>query len=92
MTLPACQKCNTGFSFDENVVRTVMCLISRQADLAREREPGGRVDRELARDGRLRAVIEGHRRPDGNYELSGELLACFERVFHKTMQGLFYGL
>jgi hypothetical protein len=92
MTLPACTKCNSCFSFDENVVKSVMALVSSQADLVQDRQPGGRVDRALARDGRLRSFIEAHRQPDGNYALTGEMAACFDRVFCKTVQGLFYGL
>jgi hypothetical protein len=92
MTLPACKKCNTGFSFDENVVKALMALTSSHSDLIQDRQAGGRVDRALARDARLRSLIDAHRLPDGNYDLSGDLLACCDRVFRKTVQGLFYGL
>ena len=92
ITLPACKKCNAQFSFDENVVRAIMSLISDQPDLAAERQPGGRTDRALARDARLRSIVEACRRADGMYELSGEVLAAFDRVFCKTVQGLFFGL
>ena len=92
MTLPACRKCNSGFSFDESVVKTTIALTSEHPELAAERHPGGRVARALARDGRLRSIIEGARRPDGNYELAGELLGSFDRVMRKTVQGLFFGL
>ena len=92
MTLPACRKCNSGFSFDESVVKTAIVLTSENPELAAERQPGGRVARALARDAHLRSVIELARRPDGNYELAGELLASFDRVMRKTVQGLFFGL
>jgi hypothetical protein len=92
MTLPACKTCNVRFSTDENIVTIVMALTSAQSDLRRDCEPGGRVHRALERDSRLRSLIESHRRADGNYELSGELLGSFDRVFRKTVQGLFYGL
>lgn len=69
-----------------------MTLTSQQADLTEDRKPGGRVDRAILRDKRLKSLLDAHRLPDGNYELSGDLLACFDRVFCKTVQGLFYGL
>jgi hypothetical protein len=92
MTLPACKKCNSGFSFDENVVKTMLVLTSQHPELVAEREPGGRTDRALARDARLKSLIAGCRRPDGNYELAGEVLRSFDRVVRKTVQGLFFGL
>jgi hypothetical protein len=92
MTLPACRQCNSGFSFDENLVATLIALTSNHPDLIAERQPGGRVDRATVRDARLRSMIEGARRDDGNYELAGELLASFDRVMRKTVQGLFFGL
>lgn len=58
MTLPACQKCNHGFSFDEDVVRSFLTLVSTHPDLVAEGEPGGRVDRALKRNRKLRAVLE----------------------------------
>jgi hypothetical protein len=46
----------------------------------------------MARDNRLGSVIENARREDGNFELTGELFASFDRVMKKTVQGLFFGL
>jgi len=92
ITLPACKKCNTSYSFDENAVKAVLALTGSHTDLIQERQPDGRVGRALARDARLRTLIETHRLADGTYELSGDLLVCFDRVFCKILQGLFYGL
>jgi len=92
MTLRACQKCNCGFSIDENVVKTLISLVSTHPELAKQREPGGRVYRALARDRRLRSVIDSARNSDGNYELTGQLLVSVDRVMRKTIQGLFFGL
>jgi hypothetical protein len=92
ITLPACKSCNSGFSFDENVVKTLIALTSTHPDLIAEREPGGRIERALARDVRLRTIIQSARRDDGNYELAGDLLASFDRVMKKTVQGVFFGL
>lgn len=92
LTLPACAKCNTGFSFDESVVRALLALVSTHPDLAEERGPTGRLTRALERDHKLRGVLERSRQSDGNYGLTDELLSCLERVFCKTVQGLFYGL
>ena len=69
-----------------------MTLISRHPDLVAEREPGGRLQRALERDHRLRSFMEVHRRNDGNYELSGELWRPFDRVFCKIAQGLYFSL
>jgi hypothetical protein len=92
LTFPACQACNSGFSFHENLVKTVIALTSRHPELVAERQPDGRVGRALARDTRLRSAIENARRTDGNYELAGELLTSFDCVMRKTVQGLFFGL
>lgn len=92
ITLPACKSCNSGFSFDENVVKTLITLTSTHPDLIAERKPGGRIERALARDVRLRTIIQNARRDDGNYELAGGLLASFDRVMKKTVQGVFFGL
>jgi len=92
ITLPACKSCNSGFSFDENVVKALIALTSTHPDLVSEREPGGRIERALTRDARLKSILENARRADGNFELAGELLASFDRVMKKTVQGLFFGL
>ena len=92
ITLPACKECNSGFSFDENLVKTLIALISKHPDLVAERQPGGRIERAMARDSRLRIIVENARREDGNFELVGELLTSFDRVMKKTVQGLFFGL
>lgn len=92
LTLPACAKCNSGFSFDENVVRALLALISTHPDLVAERGPDGRLTRALERDRNLRGILERSRQPDGNYALTEELLASLNRVFCKTVQGLFFGL
>ncbi len=92
ITLPACRECNSGFSFDESLVKTMIAITSKHPELVAERRPGGRVERTMARDARLRSIIESARRADGNYELAGELLASFDRVMRKTAQGLFFGL
>jgi hypothetical protein len=92
MTLPACKACNAGFSFDENLVNILLALTSTHPELVAERQQGGRVERAIARDARLRSIIENARRPDGNYEMAGDLLGSFDRVMRKTVQGLFFGL
>ena len=61
-------------------------------ELAKQRAPGGSVYRALARDTRLRGVIDSARRDDGNYEFGSQLAVSFERVMRKTVQGLFFGL
>lgn len=92
LTLPACAKCNSGFSFDENVVRALLTLVSTHPDLVAERGPDGRLTRALERDQKLRGILERSRQPDGNYGLTEELLSSLHRVFCKTVQGLFFGL
>src|ERR1051325_5258969 len=92
ITLPACKRCNANFSFSENVVKTVITLISTHSELVTARKTGGTTYRALERDRRIRSLINECRRSDGGIELRGELLDCFERVFIKTVQGLFFGL
>lgn len=92
ITVPACTECNSGFSADENLVRNLIALVSPRPELVAERQPDGRVTRALARDARLRGLIDGCRRQDGNYELAGDVLTSFDRVLKKTVQGLYFGL
>ncbi len=90
LTLPACQKCNTGFSFDEEVVRSILTLVSSHPDLIAERQGSGRLSRALARNERLRNVI-GQSYRDGKYHFTSEIFTSFERVLRKTVQGLYFG-
>lgn len=92
LTLPACIACNASFSFDENVVRAFLTLVSAHPDLVAERAPGGRLERALARDMRLRGIIERSLQPYGSYCLTDELRYSIDRVFRKTVLGLFFGL
>jgi hypothetical protein len=92
MTLPACLKCNNGFSHEEDVVRAILALVSAHPEMVAERQPNGRLSRALRRNDRLRMVIERSRQPDGNYGLTDEVLLSFQRVFTKTVQGLFFGV
>jgi len=70
---------------------TIICLISSHPDLVTERNLGGSVFRALKRNARLRTLVAAQKRGD-NYEISGELLEHFTRVFQKTTQGVFYAL
>lgn len=92
ITFPACNACNSGFSFAEEVVKAVIALVSDHPDLIRSRQHGGKVDRSLSRNQRLRELIAMHRQQDGTIALAGELHSCFEKVFRKTVQGLYFGL
>src|SRR5437016_410623 len=77
ITVPACKGCNTRFSFSENVVKTLLALVCIPTELADERDTAHRA---MERDNRLRSVIEGARRTDGNFELRGELVDHVNRV------------
>lgn len=92
MTLPACFKCNNGFSFDESVVRTFLALVSEHPDFVTERQPDGRLARSFERNRRLKVAIDESRQPDGSLGWTPTVTSSFERVFRKTVQGLFYGL
>jgi len=69
-----------------------MTLVSTHPELVAARKVGGTTYRALERDRRLKSLVDEYRRSDGGFELRGELLGCFERVFVKTIQGLFFGL
>jgi hypothetical protein len=92
LTVPACVHCNAGSSFHENVFKAILCMTSHQPELIAERQSGGRVDRALARDRRLRDLIHSCLTSDGRCDLTAEALACVDRVLKKTVQGLFFGL
>ncbi len=92
ITLPACRKCNNGFSFDENVVRAFISTVGNHPQLASEREPDGWLGRTLERNPKIRQILAEAKQTDGNYALKGALLNSFRRVFFKTVQGMYYGL
>jgi hypothetical protein len=92
ITLPACKKCNSTFSFDENVVSTFMGIISARPELNSEQELRKKSERAFERDSRLKTIIGDCRQPNGNFVLTGGLLGCMERVLVKTVQGLYYAL
>lgn len=92
ITLPACRSCNSGFSFDEQVVRTIVTLSGSRPESVAARAVGGQVSRAFDRNRKLHALLERSRNPDGNYVVNAEILSSFERVAFKTVQGLFYGL
>jgi hypothetical protein len=92
ITLPACRACNNGFSFDENVVRTLLSLVGIHPHLIEERQPGAWLERTLKRNPKIKTILDASRRSDGSYQLVGQLFESFRRVFFKTTQGMFYGL
>lgn len=92
ITLPACQDCNGGFSFHEGVVRALLTIVGTRPELVAERQAGGRLDRALQRDVRLRGVLDQALQPNRSYQLAGELLVAFQRVLRKTAQGLFFAM
>jgi hypothetical protein len=92
ITLDACTKCNNERSTHESVVRNFLTMVSSHPDLVAERNPGCRWDRAMARDRKLKALLEGTRGKDGNYFLTDDLRESFRIVLFKTAQGLFRGL
>jgi hypothetical protein len=92
ITLPACRSCNSGFSFDEQVVRIIVTLSSLHPELVAARGVGGEVSRAFERNRKLQALFERNRNREGDYVVGAEILSSFERVAFKTVQGLFYGL
>ncbi len=92
ITLPACQKCNNGFSFDERVVRAFLTLVSVHPEMVAKRQEAGWLGRVCGRSLKMRKILDESRQPNGNYEVVGGLWMSFERVFRKTAQGLFFGL
>jgi hypothetical protein len=92
ITLPACQKCNNAFSFEESVVRGFLTSVGSDPELVAERQAGGRLDRALRRDARLREVLNQSLQPNRNFHPDREVLTAFQRVFQKAAQGLFFGM
>lgn len=92
ITLPACNKCNNGFSFHERAVRAFLTVVSVHPEMATKRQEDGWLDKACGRSRRLRRMMEESRQPSGNYAVVGDLLSSFEQVFRKTAQGLFFAL
>lgn len=61
-------------------------------ELVAERQPGGRLNRALERNRKLREVLQRSRQPLGNYDWTAEILLSCERIFRKAVQGLYFGL
>jgi hypothetical protein len=92
LTLPCCLQCNRSTSRYENLVWIMLALVGRHPILAEYRVKGGKVDRAFAQDLSLRVSIEQCMDSQGNYSLTGEVAAAFDRILRKAAQGLFYGL
>ena len=91
MTLPSCQKCNVGFSWDEDTVKVFLATVSSHPDLRPGSKQGQAVLRGLERDARRKALIEAQRVATGGFRISEEMLRCFDVVSRKTVRGLYYG-
>lgn len=90
MTVPACLKCNRGFSGDEmRVAAVVGTCSSKDEDQAAVRESGW-IWRAMARDAALREFVDSRLGQDGMFRVDSETSAVFSRVMRKTATGLLF--
>lgn len=89
ITLPCCKKCNSSYSPKEEAIRTFLAIVSSHPDLQTGTRDGDAARRGLARNAKLRALIDAQRTANG-FKISPELFKIFEAVFRKTVLGLFF--
>jgi hypothetical protein len=91
VTVWACEKCNSGFSFDEMLFKVVLAYASSHPELIQAVSSEGSVGRALSRDANLRGIYEAAL-DNGRVRLTGDLLRRITRVLFKTVQGLHFAL
>ena len=89
MTVPACRKCNDGFSQDETFLMAVLAYVSFEPDLICSKEHG-RVADALKRQPKLKAQIEMNMTSDGYFQPTPDVVSRIRRVLVKTVQGLYF--
>lgn len=90
VTVPSCHRCNQGASLDEEYFRILLAHVATSPGLTALVEPGGAVDRALARSGQLadrldRAIGVSE---DGRPYILPEV-DRLHRVLEKTAHGLY---
>jgi hypothetical protein len=90
-TVPACHRCNNGFSLDEQYFLTILAQVGRSPALVAKVEEGGSVDRAVLRRPALAERIEASlvASPDGQVFIDPEEGRLF-RVIKKIASGLYY--
>lgn len=88
MTVPACKKCNGGYSLDELRAAAIICTVSFTKGDREAIEPGGWLHAEFARDRSLKKFIDTRLGSDGVFRPDEEALNTLSRVIKKTAVGL----
>lgn len=90
MTVPACSRCNVGFSQDElrtaAVISTVSFLESDRLAVA----PGGRIYEQMARNPKLGDFVSSRLGQDGIFQADLGVKSVIARVMTKTTAGLLF--
>ena len=88
-TIPACNRCNSGFSDDENLLSVILAHVSSQEDLIRERREG-KIARAIDRDRRLKRYVDCNTDENGMFRADADTQKRISRILVKTVQGLYY--
>lgn len=90
MTVPACSRCNVGFSQDElrtaAVISTVSFLESDRLSVA----PGGRIYEQMGRNPKLGDFVSSRLGQDGMFQADLGVKSVIGRVMTKTAAGLLF--
>ena len=90
MTVPACKKCNSGYSTDEMRAAAVISTVSFTAADIEAVKPGGWVHAAKEHDRSLKTFIDSRLREDGIFMPDKEAVEVLKRVSMKTATGLLF--
>src|ERR1700686_1523652 len=80
MTVPACSRCNGGFSRDEMRVAAIVCTVSFSDADKIAVAPGGWVHRAMEKDHELRTFILSRLDGNGLFHIDNPVLDAISRV------------
>jgi hypothetical protein len=90
MTVPACSRCNGGFSMDEVRVAAIVSIISFTAQDRVAVAPGGWVHSALRSDASLRDFVNSRLGADGIFRPDQLVRETISRIMAKTATGLLF--
>jgi hypothetical protein len=89
LSVPACTRCNNGFSEDENLVSLILARVSFEPDLMKEWKEG-KAASAVTRDRKLSRFFDDHIDKNGIFWPDADTIRRIDRVLAKTIQGLYY--
>ena len=90
MTVPACQRCNGGYSTEETLTAAVVATVSFGEYDRRATREGGWLDSAKKKDISLARFLDERLGADGIFKVDERVIQCLSRVLTKTAVGLIF--